>query len=66
MSAVCRTVSQVNRHHEAIAVAAYLRICDAGTAGRYFTARHPGECAVTRATIKPYQRSVAFMTRRAS
>jgi hypothetical protein len=50
----------LSRPHEAAAIAAYLRICDAGNAGRYITARYPGECAVTHATIKPYMQIVSI------
>lgn len=41
------------RHHEATAIAAFLRACDAGLGGKWFPAGYPGECALTHATIRP-------------
>ena len=45
---------------EGIALSAYLRALDAGKARHWFSARYRGECAVTRAVIKPYMQIVAI------
>ena len=44
---------------EAGAITAYLRICDAGLAGKYFMARYATECLVTHTAIRPSMQVVA-------